>query len=129
MQQDYFYLVDWFKFRVLRLATLPHDDFKLDDLSKELNSVHRSLNVHVKGWYITCLKPEADGGLGLQPEDFQVERTIGALAYGQYLLNNSRSDNWYNLHVILIACYWVRATVSCSALADYSSPLHFIGMV
>ena len=109
MQQNYFYLIDWFKFRALRLATLPHNDFDLDGLSSELDSVHRSLNSHVKGWYITCLKPESEGGLGLSPEDFEVERCIGELAYSQYLLNNSRSDNWYNLHIIMIGCYWVCA--------------------
>lgn len=111
MQQDYFYLLDWFKFRVLRLATLPHDDLDLDGLSDELDSVHKSLNAYVRDWYITCLTPEADGGFGLQEADFQVERTVGEVAYGQYLMNNSRTDNWYNLHVILIGCYWVGALI------------------
>ena len=105
---------------MLRLATLPHDDFDLDGLSKELDSVHKSLDSYVKDWYITCLKPESEGGLGLKREDFQVERTVEELAYGQYLLNNSRSSSWYNLHIILTGCYWVCALLS--ALANYGSP-------
>ena len=75
----------------------------------------------MKDWYKTCLEPESDdpnsGGLGLQAEDFMVERTIGELAYSQYLLNNSRSDDWYNLHIILIGCYWVGALFSSLASA------------
>ncbi|KAK7051299.1 hypothetical protein VNI00_004799 [Paramarasmius palmivorus] len=104
--QDYFYLVDWFKFKVLRLAVLPHDDFDFDDLSDELDSVHDSLKSYVVDWFTTCIKPEAEGGLGLSADDFQVERTVGEIAYGQSLQNNARQDDWYNLHIILIGCYW-----------------------
>ncbi|PIL26859.1 hypothetical protein GSI_11039 [Ganoderma sinense ZZ0214-1] len=104
--QDYFYLIDWFKFRVLRLATLPHDDFKLEKLKDELESVSTSLNDYVGHWYDTCIKPESQGGLGIDPGDFNVERTIGEVAYSQFLLNNARSSDWYSLHIILIGCYW-----------------------
>ena len=94
MQQDYFYLVDWFKFRVLRLATLARDsdDLELGGLSDELNSVHKALGAYVAGWYKLCLKPEKrDGdeddeddekyGLGLGLEDFQVERMLTASTF------------------------------------------------
>ncbi|KAK7051306.1 hypothetical protein VNI00_004806 [Paramarasmius palmivorus] len=119
--QDYFYLLDWFKFRVLRLATLPHDDFELDSLGTELDSVHRSLNNFVKWWYETCIAPESDGGLGMDPEDFQVERSIGAIAYGQYLQNNARQVDWYNLHIILIGCYWAWSKLGVKLYNDPST--------
>ncbi|KAK7051304.1 hypothetical protein VNI00_004804 [Paramarasmius palmivorus] len=118
--QDYFYLLDWFKFRVLRLATLPHNDFNLVPLGDELDSVYKSLYDFVIDWYITCLKPvsQKDRGVGLKPEDFQVERTVGEIAYGQFLQNNAREDDWYNLHIILIGCYWAWSKLAVNLYND-----------
>lgn len=109
---------------MLRLATLPHNDLDLDGIRDELSTVCKSLDTYVKDWYLTCLKSESEGGLGLTNEDFQVERTIGQVAYGQSLLNNSRSDNWYSLHIILIGCYWVGGLALGCVLPDDADSAH-----
>ncbi|KAJ3867053.1 hypothetical protein EV359DRAFT_61786 [Lentinula novae-zelandiae] len=79
--RDYFYLLD----------------SKLQD---EANSVARYPG-YAEDWFKTCV-----GDLGLSMDDFRVERSIAEIAYSQYLMHNAQGDDWYNLHVILIACYW-----------------------
>ncbi|EIN03265.1 heme oxygenase-like protein [Punctularia strigosozonata HHB-11173 SS5] len=111
--QDYFYLVDWVGFRALRFATLPHDDFNLDALDNELASVSRTTS-YVKDWFQTCIN-----NLGVTESQFKVERSIAEIAYAQFLQNNARSDDWYNLHVILIGCYWAWCKL---ALKLYNDP-------
>ncbi|KAK7454097.1 hypothetical protein VKT23_011608 [Stygiomarasmius scandens] len=98
--QDYFYLLDSVRFKALRFATLPYDDFDLDKLDQEIKSVTNSTG-YARDWFITCVEQ-----LGVSEEDFRVERSIAELAYSQYLQNNAQGDDWYNLHVVLIGCYW-----------------------
>ncbi|KAH7869743.1 uncharacterized protein C8R40DRAFT_1259009 [Lentinula edodes] len=98
--QDYFYLLDSVKFKALRLATLPYDDFDVEKLQDEANSVARYPG-YAEDWFKTCV-----GELGLSMDDFRVERSIAEIAYSQYLMHNAQGDDWCNLHVILIACYW-----------------------
>ncbi|KAK7051300.1 hypothetical protein VNI00_004800 [Paramarasmius palmivorus] len=117
--QDYFYLLDWFKFRVLRLATVPHNDYNVtQELRDELTSVSQALGDFPEAWRTACLTPEDKGGVGLTENDFQVERTIGEIAYGQFLQNNAREEDWYNLHVILIGCYWAWSKLAVQLYND-----------
>ncbi|KAJ4487544.1 heme oxygenase-like protein [Lentinula aciculospora] len=98
--QDYFYLLDSVKFMALRLAKVPFDDFDVEKLQDEADSVAKYPG-YANDWFKTCV-----GELGLSADDFRVERTIAEIAYSQYLMHNAQADDWYNLHVILIGCYW-----------------------
>lgn len=57
---------------------------------------------YVRYWYETCIN-----GLSVTEAQFKVERSVAAIAYAQFLQSNARADNWYNLHIILVGCYWV----------------------
>ncbi|KIK51577.1 hypothetical protein GYMLUDRAFT_265772 [Collybiopsis luxurians FD-317 M1] len=98
--QDYFYLVDWVRFLVLRAAQMSPHDFDLSQVGGTLQSISNDSS-YPTDWFVTCLQE-----LQLSSNDFQVERNVAELAYSQYLQNNAHSDDWYNLHVILIGCYW-----------------------
>ncbi|KIK51946.1 hypothetical protein GYMLUDRAFT_265653 [Collybiopsis luxurians FD-317 M1] len=110
--QDYFYLVDWVQFRALRAVTVPRGDFNLDDFNTELESVANATG-YPGDWLKTCLEE-----IGLSKKDFEVERTIAELAYSQYLQNNAHSSTWYNLHVILIGCYWAWSKLAVELYKD-----------
>ena len=98
-KQDYFYLIDWVKFRALRLTTIRQSD--LDTLESEVASVGRSYG-YAEDWYKTCIET-----LNIDPSRFEDDRSIAELAYANFLQNNTRTEDWFNLHVIMIACYWV----------------------
>jgi len=110
--QDYFYLLDWVTFRALRFVTVPHDDLNLDALDKELASV-AGTTTWVKDWFKTCVED-----LGISEDQFKVERTVAEIAYAQFLQNNARSDDWYNLHIILIGCYWAWCNLALKLYKD-----------
>ncbi|KAL0564920.1 hypothetical protein V5O48_017116 [Marasmius crinis-equi] len=110
--QDYFYLVDWVRFRALRLATMPCDAYDLNQLNEELKSVGKSTN-YARDWFVTCVEK-----LGVSEDDFQVERTVAEVAYSQYLQNNAHGDTWYNLHIILIGCYWAWCKLALELFND-----------
>ena len=47
--------------------------------------------------------------IGLTPDRIQsTERSVAELAYANYLQINASRDNWFSLHVIMIACAYVR---------------------
>ncbi|KAI9723054.1 MAG: hypothetical protein M1812_001503 [Candelaria pacifica] len=100
MRQDYFYLVDYVKFKALRLTTIPPGDF--ETLSSEAQGVGKSTG-YVTDWMTTCVTQ-----LGVNPQRFTTEeRSVAELAYANYLQNNAKADDWFNLHVIMVACTYV----------------------
>ncbi|KAI0772500.1 hypothetical protein BD413DRAFT_44811 [Trametes elegans] len=95
--QDYFYLIDYVKFKALRLATVPSTD--LSTLESETPSVGRSYE-WVVDWLQTCTED-----LGIDPDVIATtERAIAELAYSNFLQNNTRTEDWFDLHVIVIPC-------------------------
>ncbi|MCJ1452014.1 hypothetical protein MMC28_002354 [Mycoblastus sanguinarius] len=94
--QDYFYLVDYVKFKALRLTTIPQSEF--DILVAEAESVGR-MPAYMSSWMDMCKR------IGLTPDRIQsTERSVAELAYANYLQINASRDNWFSLHVIMIAC-------------------------
>lgn len=98
-QQDYFYLIDYVKFKALRLVSIPTSD--LDALKSEVQSVGNSYG-YAKEWHDTCVST-----LGIPESRFTDERSVAELAYANFLQNNARLEDWFNLHVIMIACDYV----------------------
>ena len=100
LQQDYFYLVDYVKFKALRLTTIPQND--IDTLGIEAKSVASSFG-YVLDWLKVCKE-----SLGIKQDRIDdEERSVAELAYANYLQNNAGIDDWFNLHVIMIACTYV----------------------
>lgn len=97
--QDYFYLVDYIRFKALRLNTVLEDDW--ENLQKEANSLADSVK-WVNNWrdtLITKLKLPA-------AQIDQAERSIGEMAYANVLQRRASIDDWFDLHVIMIPCVW-----------------------
>ena len=104
VQQDYFYLIDLVKFMALRLATVPQYD--LDTLNTELDSVSKSFS-WVTDWAKTCVTD-----LHIDPNQLvNTERSIAEMAYAGVLQNNTRVEDWFNLHVIMIGCIYVSSVL------------------
>jgi thiaminase len=97
--QDYFYLIDYVKFKALRLTTIPVSDF--NTLSEEATSTGKSWT-YAAEWADTCVNM-----LGISPSRLQqTDRSVAELAYANYLQNNSLINDWFKLHVIMIACVY-----------------------
>ncbi|KAL9102189.1 MAG: hypothetical protein Q9163_002637 [Psora crenata] len=111
--QDYFYLVDYFKFKALRLTTIPQADF--DTLTAEAQSIGR-LPDYVAEWMESCKQ------IGVTPEQIQSqERSVAELAYANYLQINASRDDWFNSHVIMIACAYGWSKLSKKLYDDNST--------
>ncbi|KAI0776846.1 heme oxygenase-like protein [Trametes elegans] len=107
--QDYFYLIDYVKFKALRLVSVPNpvpnipasDKDPRPALDTETSSVGRSY-----GYAVDWLKKCRDG-LGIPVATVaQTERSIAELAYGNFLQSNALTDDWFNAHIIVIACVY-----------------------
>lgn len=79
--------------------TIPQDD--LDALKAESESVSKDYG-YTETWHTTCIKD-----LGIDESRFKEDRSVAELAYANFLQNNSRVDDWFNLDVILIVCLYV----------------------
>lgn len=99
-QQDYFYLIDYIKFKAFRLTTIPVSD--VPTLTSEAQSVASSTG-DVSSWKDTCIKTLQIPADRLEKTD----RSVAELAYANYLQNNASISDWFNLHVIMIACVYV----------------------
>ncbi|KAI0653726.1 hypothetical protein C8Q70DRAFT_1059043 [Cubamyces menziesii] len=109
--QDYFYLVDYVKFKALRLATVLQYD--LNALKTELQSVSHTYG-DAEGWKKTCIDD-----LGIDSAVFNTaERSVAELAYANFLQNNCRMEDWFNLHVIVIACIYGWSVLSLKLYND-----------
>ncbi|KAI0772498.1 hypothetical protein BD413DRAFT_492564 [Trametes elegans] len=107
--QDYFYLIDYVKFKALRLVSVPNpvpnipasDKDPRPALDTETSSVGRSY-----GYAVEWLKKCRDG-LGIPVATVaQTERSVAELAYGNFLQSNALTDDWFNAHIIVIACVY-----------------------
>ena len=91
--------MDYIKFRALRLTTIPQGDF--DTLATEAQSIGR-LPDYVGQWVDLCKR------IGITPDRISSEeRSVAELAYANYLQINATRDDWFNAHVIMIACAFV----------------------
>ena len=126
--QDYFYLVDFIKFKALRLVSIPQTD--MEALRAEVGSIGNQFQNYVDKWFngtIVPLKkqvqPELANLLGEQlvakvQEEIQgTDRSVAELAYANFLQNNANHDDWFNTHVIMIACTYV-SDLDLFALGD-----------
>ncbi|KAI9687034.1 MAG: hypothetical protein M1822_002444 [Bathelium mastoideum] len=109
--QDFFYLIDYVKFKALRLASIPQTD--LDDLEKEAKSLGTQFSGSIDPSLESTIKPlMEDLGIGvksipdkkIRSEVLKTNRSVAELAYANFLQNNANHTDWFNLHVIMIAC-------------------------
>jgi thiaminase len=122
--------------KVLRAGTIPQYPKRLQEksvrvqissaealvyLNNELSSAAAAVEKYILQWYATCLK-----GLGLKDEDFKVPRNAAEVAYGQFLMNHARSENWFDLHIIFLACSWVSKAYICRVC---NAPTSYLGLV
>ncbi|KAI4193457.1 MAG: hypothetical protein LQ350_008310, partial [Teloschistes chrysophthalmus] len=103
--QDYFYLVDYVKYKAHRLITIPTGE--LSALRNEADSVSRDAK-----YTITANEPYVKDLHGRAEDLAKGNRSIAELAYGNVFQNAASYENWYNLHVISIPCIygWTRLT-------------------
>lgn len=99
--------MDYVKFRALRLTTIPTGDF--DTLNTEAQGVSKSIGY--ANWMKTCVTQSSQ--LGVNPERLTTEeRSVAELVYANYLQNNAKADDWFNIHIIMIACTYV-SSIPC----------------
>jgi thiaminase len=92
--------VDYFKFKALRLTQIPQDDYQI--LKEEAASIGR-LPDYVAEWMGMCDK------LGITEEQIHgTERSIAELAYANYLQIEATRDDWFDSHVVMVACAYVK---------------------
>ena len=117
--QDYLYLLDYIKFKALRLVSIPQTD--LTALREEARSIGNQFENNVDWWMnanIVPLATELFKDLANLQEKERIEkvrtdvlatdRSVAELAYANFLQNNASHDDWFNMHVIMIACTYVR---------------------
>ena len=110
MQQDLFYLIDFVKFKALRLVSIPQYD--LGSLRAEAASVGRQFNENVDYTFQSLVKPLMDQSITRPPRSpevtmgdvLRIDRSVAGLAYANNSQNNAGHNDWFTLHVILIAC-------------------------
>ena len=91
--------MDYIKFKALRLTTIPQGDF--ESMAAEAHSIGR-LPEYVGSQLEMCKR------IGIKPEQIALEeRSVAELAYANYLQTNASRDDWFNAHVIMIACAYV----------------------
>ncbi|KAL9086346.1 MAG: hypothetical protein Q9165_007132 [Trypethelium subeluteriae] len=112
--QDYFYLEDYVKYKALRLNTLPVGN--LTALEAEVSSVLSDAESAISAGqsYVKDLH-------GNTSDLAEGNRNIEELAYGNWLQNSASSEDWFNLHVMIIPCIYGWTKLADGLLNDPST--------
>ncbi|EJD49905.1 hypothetical protein AURDEDRAFT_160927 [Auricularia subglabra TFB-10046 SS5] len=111
--QDFFYLANYVKFKVLRLLVKPDSANKTASAEKDDAEDIKGDTDDAVSWYNTC---SADLGIDMAKK----LPNKAVKEYNKSLLDLSQSENWFSLHVILIACNygWAKLALSLFDTAD-----------
>ena len=102
IQQDYFYLEDYVKYKAHRLITLPEGNITaLSEAANETASDAQYLITFAEGYLKNFKRNQSDLD--------ESNRTITQLAYGNLMRNAAEEQDWFNMHVISIPCIYVRS--------------------
>lgn len=99
------WLRDWVQFKALRIASIPQDDYDVDHYDTLLEEVMR----------LQDSADLVDQTLEFDTQKLEIKSSelnnaipgVAELAYGNFLQNHSARIDWFDLHVIMIACTYV----------------------
>lgn len=103
--QDFFYLTNYVKFKALRLLAKPgttNATTEKDDAADIKGNAQDAVK-----WYNTCVN---DLHIDMDKET----PNSAVLEYNKHLIDLTRSENWFSLHVILVACNYGWSKLSLS---------------